>query len=178
MPRECSSMDSAGRSQALCPVFRATWGSRSRGSLPAAALPTGSRHIPGESCLGIAAESSSAVRSHCQRLLFSAIPPLCPPPPRPPWLFLLTVELVLFFFNSWGMPDRTWVCRQEPKVQYIGFLRPERRAKSSAVGTVARDGVRFAAFPKLVWFWNTLEHQLTPPSNSSVQWNAFRKVLF
>lgn len=48
-----------------------------------------------------------------------------------------TVELVFSFFNSWRMPDRTWVCRQEPKVQFIGFLRPEHRAKSPALGFVA-----------------------------------------
>lgn len=70
------------------------------------------------------------------------------------------------------------MCRQEPTVQYIGFLRPEHRAKCSAIGTVAQDGVRFEAFPKLVWFWNTLEHRLTSPSNSGVQWDAFRVVLF
>lgn len=70
------------------------------------------------------------------------------------------------------------MCREESRVQYIGFLRPEHRAKSSAAGTVARDGIRFKAFPKLVWFWKTLEHQLTSPSKSSVQWNAFKKVLF
>lgn len=68
-------------------------------------------------------------RSHCQRLLFSLS--------SLPLVAISTVELVFSFFNSWRMPDRTWVCRQEPKVQFIGFLRPEHRAKSPALGFVA-----------------------------------------
>lgn len=54
-------------------------------------LTTGSRARPGQPCLSIAAEGSSALRSPCQRLLFSVIYSLL-------LVALSPVELVLFFF--------------------------------------------------------------------------------
>lgn len=54
------------------------------------------------------------------------------------------------------MPDKTWVCREDPEVQHIGYLSPEHNAKRPAVGAAARGGVQSAGFPKLIWSWNTL----------------------
>ena len=45
------------------------------------------------------------------------------------------------------MPDKTWVCRQEPKVECIGFLRAEHRAKSPAVGAESEMGFGVQRFP-------------------------------
>ena len=88
--------------------------------------------VPGKSRLCTAAQSDSALEPHCQRLLFSIIS-------LPLWL--------CFFCNFGGMPDKTWVCRQEPKVECIGFLRAEHRAKSPAVGAESEMGFSVQRFP-------------------------------
>ena len=110
------------------------------------------RHVAGKSCFDSPARIESALRSPCQKLFLLGLFPSRQQP------FLLwswhCFSLIL------GVPDKTRVYRENPKVQYIGFLSPGHSAKRLAVGSAARDRVQSAAFPKLIWSCNTpvLEH--------------------
>ena len=159
LPQECRSMGSAGRPQTLGPVVPGHLGILGQ-SFPS---PAAQLRDPGHLWAALFWHPVESI------LLLSIVyfPPLA--------LFLLWSWSCFALIH--GVPDKTWVSRQAPKVQHAGFLSLEHSAGSPVVGAAA--WVESAAFPSCIQSQNTLvsEHWWTSPSKS-IQWHTFRKMLF